>query len=67
MDSQLRSFVYGLQTRTPLQTVELWILGLQNRSGAVQHAVLSPALQERTEKQFVQNKMVTWTNYPSRS
>lgn len=64
MDSQLRSFIYGLQTRNPLQTVELWILGVQNRSGAVQHAVLSPALQKRTEKQFAKDYWVTGQSSP---
>ncbi|ARJ37676.1 hypothetical protein CSV71_13790 [Sporosarcina sp. P21c] len=64
MDSQLRSFIYGLQTRTPLQTIELWILGLQNRSGAVQYAVLSPALQKRTQKQFVENNWITGQSSP---
>lgn len=64
MDSQLRSFIYGLQTRTPLQTVELWILGLENRSGAVQHAVLSPALQKRTQQQFVESNWITGQSSP---
>lgn len=40
------SFLSGLQAETPKQAVELWILGVKNRSGAVQFATLSPTLQK---------------------
>ena len=43
--NQITSFITGLQTENPKQAVELWILGVKNRSGAVQYAVLSPSLQ----------------------
>jgi len=51
-ESQIISFMTGLQSENPKQTVELWILGVENRSGAVQYAVLSPNLQRKTKKQF---------------
>lgn len=46
------SFLYGLQAEVPKQAVELWILGVKNRSGAVQFATLSPTLQKKTKDQF---------------
>jgi len=49
-ESQIISFMTGLQSENPKQTVELWILGVENRSGAVQYAVLSPNLQRKTKK-----------------
>lgn len=52
MENQLSSFISGLQPKNPKQAVELWILGIENRSGAVQYAVLSPSLQKITRKQF---------------
>ena len=64
MESQLNSFIYGLQPRTPKQAVELWILGVENRSGAVQYAVLSPALQKFTRKQFEKDGWVTGQSSP---
>lgn len=64
MESQLNSFIYGLQPRTPKQAVDLWILGVENRSGAVQYAVLSPALQKFTRKQFEEAGWVTGQSSP---
>ncbi|REB05475.1 hypothetical protein DVB69_14450 [Sporosarcina sp. BI001-red] len=64
MDSQLISFIYGLQTENPKQAVELWILGVKNRSGAVQYAVLSPSLQKRTQKEFEEKGWVTGQSSP---
>jgi hypothetical protein len=64
VESQLNSFIYGLQPRTPKQAVELWILGVENRSGAVQYAVLSPPLQNLTRKQFEERGWVTGQSSP---
>lgn len=64
MESQLSSFIYGLQPKNPKQAVELWILGVENRSGAVQYAVLSPLLQKRTRKQFEKSAWVTGQSSP---
>ena len=57
-------FIYGLQSRTPKQAAELWILGMRNRSGAVQYAVLSPSLHKHTWKQFEDNGWVTGKSSP---
>jgi hypothetical protein len=51
-EAMIASFLSGLQTEIPKQAVELWILGVKNRSGAVQYATLSPNLQQKTRKQF---------------
>ena len=64
MDNQLRSFINGLQPRNPKETVDLWILGVENRSGAVQHAVPSPSLQKLTQKQFEESGWVTGQSSP---
>jgi hypothetical protein len=44
LESQLMSFMTGLMVTEPKQAVELWILGVNNRSGSVQYAMLSPSL-----------------------
>ncbi|SFB11637.1 hypothetical protein SAMN04488577_3790 [Bacillus sp. cl95] len=60
LESQIiTSFMTGLQVEDPKQAVELWILGVNNRSGAVQFAMLSPSLQQKTRKQFEQRGWVT--------
>lgn len=33
LESKIISFMTGLQSENPKQTVELWILGVENRSG----------------------------------
>ena len=48
LENQITSFMTGLQPETPKQAVELWILGVKNRSGAVQYALLSPSLKKQT-------------------
>jgi hypothetical protein len=52
LESKITSFMSGLQPETPEQAVELWILGVKNRSGAVQFSLLSPSLQNQTREQF---------------
>ena len=52
LESQLMSFMTGLMVTEPKQAVELWIFGVNNRSGAVQYAMLSPSLQEKTRSKF---------------
>ncbi|MBS4193174.1 hypothetical protein KHA94_24055 [Bacillus sp. FJAT-49705] len=37
LESKLMSFMTGLHVGEPKQAVELWILGVNNRSGAVQY------------------------------
>ncbi|MGG2065140.1 hypothetical protein [Bacillus sp. S14(2024)] len=64
LESQISSFMSGLQTKTPKQAIELWILGVKNRSGAVQFAMLSPSLQQQTQKKFEQSSWVTGQSSP---
>ncbi|MED4586110.1 hypothetical protein P9578_25495 [Brevibacillus choshinensis] len=58
------SFLAGLRVETPKQVVELWILGVKNRSGAVQYATLSPNLQQKTRKQFEKRSWGTGQSSP---
>ncbi len=62
---QLMSFKHGLMVGEPKQAVELWILGVNNRSGAVQYAMLSPSLQEQSRSKFEQTRWVTGQSSPS--
>lgn len=65
LESQrILSFITGLQPDTPKQAVELWILGVKNRSGAVQYVLLSPSLQKQTRKQFEQRLWGTGQSSP---
>ncbi|MDM5227266.1 hypothetical protein QUF73_13745 [Cytobacillus sp. NJ13] len=64
LESQITSFMTGLQSENPKQTVELWVLGLNNRSGAVQYALLSPSLQRKTRKQFEERGWGTGQSSP---
>ncbi len=64
LESQIVSFMTGLQPETPKQTVELWILGVKNRSGAVQYALLSPTLQKVTKKRFEEKGWNTGQSSP---
>ncbi len=50
--TMVESFISGMEAQTPKQAVELWVLGVNNRSGAIQYATLSPDLQEKTKIQF---------------
>lgn len=58
------SFLSGLQAESPKQTIELWILGVKNRSGAVQYATLSPYLQEKSKNQFEEKGWGTGQSSP---
>ena len=49
-ESKITSFMMGLRPDTPEKAVELWILGVKNRSGAVQFSLLSPSLQETNKE-----------------
>jgi hypothetical protein len=64
VESQLTSFMSGLRADNPKQAVELWILGMKNRSGAVQFAMLSLELQKQTKKQFEQRHWGTGQSSP---
>lgn len=64
LESQIIPFMTGLQPETPKQAVELWILGVKNRSGAVQYALLSPTLQRLTKKRFEERGWNTGQSSP---
>ncbi|WP_379969128.1 hypothetical protein [Ectobacillus sp. sgz5001026] len=64
LESQITSFMTGLHVQESKQAVELWILGVQNRSGAFQFAMLSPSFQQNTRKQFEQRGWVTGVSSP---
>ena len=48
LESQLMSFMTGLMVTEPKQAVELWLFGVNGRSGAVQYAMLSPSLRKQS-------------------
>jgi hypothetical protein len=64
LESQLLSFMNGLHVGEPKQAVDLWILGVNNRSGAVQYAMLSPLLQKQSRRTFEQTHWVTGQSSP---
>lgn len=63
-ESQLMSFMNGLHVVEPKQAVELWIFGVNNRSGSVQHAMLSTSLQKQSREKFEQTNWVTGQSSP---
>ncbi|MDM5230206.1 hypothetical protein QNH22_21370 [Lysinibacillus pakistanensis] len=65
LESQLMSFMTGLMVTEPKQAVELWISGVNNRSGAVQYAMLSPALRKQSKSKFEQTHWITGQSSPS--
>ncbi|MCK1997420.1 hypothetical protein MPH47_09310 [Psychrobacillus psychrodurans] len=65
LESQLMSFLYGLMVGEPKQAVELWILGVNNRSGSVQYAMLSPSLRKLSRSKFEETHWITGQSSPS--
>lgn len=51
-EKQVTSFLSGLRVEDPNKAVELWILGVENRSGAVQFAMLSSSLKQKSRAQY---------------
>ncbi|WP_245639416.1 hypothetical protein [Viridibacillus arvi] len=64
LEIQLMSFTADLHVAEPKQAAELWILGVNNRSGAVQYAMLSPSLQKQSRRKFEQTHWVTGQSSP---
>ncbi|AFS79568.1 copper amine oxidase domain-containing protein [Gottschalkia acidurici 9a] len=52
LQSQINSFMYGLEPRTPKEAVDTWLKGVKSRSGSIQYAMLSTNLQEKTYDKF---------------
>lgn len=65
IESKLMSFLNGLMVTEPKQAVELWILGVNNRSGAVQYAMLAPALRKQSRSKFEETHWITGQSSPS--
>ncbi|MDR0270898.1 hypothetical protein [Paenibacillus sp.] len=61
---QVDGFQHGLQAKTPEEAAETWIRGVQRRSGPMQYAVMSPALQKSTKQKFEDNFWVTGGSSP---
>ncbi|MCR8642715.1 hypothetical protein NV379_08570 [Paenibacillus sp. N1-5-1-14] len=61
---QLKRLESGLVAEKPEVAVETWIRGVQRRNGAMQYAVLSPALREQTKKEFEDFFWVTGGSSP---
>ncbi|MEJ8547535.1 stalk domain-containing protein [Brevibacillus borstelensis] len=62
--AMIESFAQGLRPKTAKEAVELWSRGIQNRSGALQYVVMSPALQEKSRKEFEEGHWVTGVSSP---
>ncbi|WP_336822713.1 hypothetical protein [Sporosarcina sp. USHLN248] len=65
LESQLMSFLNGLMVGEPKQAVELWIVGVNNRSGSVQYAMLSPSLRKQSRSKFEETHWITGQSSPS--
>lgn len=62
--TMVESFISGLEAQTPKQSVEIWVLGVNNHSGAIQYATLSPDLQDKTKTQFEKKGWETGQSSP---
>lgn len=51
---QVNRLEEALLAETPEEAVQTWIRGVQKRSGAMQYAVLSPSLREKTKGEFIE-------------
>jgi hypothetical protein len=61
---QADSFMTGLQPENPKQAVELWVMGVKHRSGALQYALFSPSLKKKTKERFEQRGWGTGQSSP---
>lgn len=61
---QVNSLEKALIAESPADAVLTWIRGVQKRSGAMQYAVLSPALRENTKQEFEDHFWVTGGSSP---
>lgn len=62
--TMVESFMSGLEAQSPKQAVDLWLLGVNNHSGALQYATLSPDLQEKTKIEFEKKGWETGQSSP---
>ncbi|MCJ8011003.1 hypothetical protein MUG84_04505 [Paenibacillus sp. KQZ6P-2] len=61
---QVDGFMNALQAETPEEAAKTWIRGIQKRSGPMQYAVMTPALQKSTKQEFEDNFWVTGVSSP---
>ncbi|MCM2998296.1 hypothetical protein M3647_12460 [Paenibacillus cellulositrophicus] len=64
LSQQVSGFMNALQADTPEDAAKTWIRGVQKRSGPMQYAVMTPALQAKTKQQFEDNFWVTGGSSP---
>ncbi|NIK75500.1 hypothetical protein FHS15_000600 [Paenibacillus castaneae] len=64
LSNQNRSLENALRAESPEEAVQTWIRGVQKRSGALQYAVLSPTLRQKTVDEFEENFWVTGGSSP---
>lgn len=61
---QVHSLQQALTANTPEEAAEFWIRGIQTRSGSLQYAVMTPAMQQQTKQEFSDNYWVTGGSSP---
>ncbi|MFD0682787.1 MULTISPECIES: hypothetical protein [unclassified Paenibacillus] len=64
LSMQVSSLENALEAASPEEAVRTWIRGVQKRSGAMQYAVLSPDLRQKTKQEFEDNFWVTGVSSP---
>ncbi|NOU93040.1 hypothetical protein GC093_07305 [Paenibacillus sp. LMG 31456] len=64
LSMQVRSLENALEAESPEEAVRTWIRGVQKRSGAIQYAVLSPDLRQKTKQEFEDHFWVTGVSSP---
>ncbi|MGG4145447.1 hypothetical protein ABEW34_20255 [Paenibacillus algorifonticola] len=64
LSMQTSSLENALIAESPEEAVQTWIHGVQKRSGAMQYAVLSPLLRQKTKQEFSDHFWVTGGSSP---
>ncbi|MWV43207.1 hypothetical protein GRF59_06145 [Paenibacillus sp. HJL G12] len=62
--NQVNGFQNALQAETPEEAAQTWARGVQKRSGPLQYAVMTPAMQQSTKQEFEDNFWVTGGSSP---
>lgn len=64
LSHQVNGYLSGLEAETPEEAVRTWIRGVQRRSGPLQYAVMTPAMQKTTKAEFEDDFWVTGGSSP---
>ncbi len=64
LQRQIELLQHWIAPQSPEEAVQTWAEAIKARNGAVQYAVLSPALQKKTRKQFEELNWVTGVSSP---